>query len=689
MSPQTSGAAETREFQAETRQLLDLMIHSIYSNPDTFLREVISNSSDALDKLRLAALQDSSLGADTSDLHIELIPDAAARTLTIRDNGIGMSRDEVVDLIGTLARSGTGQMREALSAARAAQESGEVSEQATADLIGQFGIGFYSTFMVADTVTLVTRKAGEGVGTRWTSSGEDTYTIEDAADAPQGTSVILQLKPAGGDAALPDYAEEHTLRRVVRTYSDFIAWPIRMEVERPAPEPGSTDGAGADDAAAGDADAPEAPGTVTETETLNSQKALWTRPRSEVTDEEYAEFYRHVSHAWDEPLETITLKAEGTFEYQALLFLPTQVPFDLFSPDTKRGVQLYVRRVFIMDDCEELVPPFLRFVKGIVDAQDLSLNVSREILQQDRQIRAIRKRLVKRVLQTIEQIKTDRPEEFRSFWANFGAVLKEGLIADVDAREQLLAVSTFASTRPAQAGAGDAGSGSDETPRDDERDDDEVGTTIAEYVSRMADGQEEIYYLTGTSRAAVENSPHLEAFRARGVEVLILTDPVDEVWVDAVGEVDGKRLRSVAKGDVDLSGIGSEGEENKDEPDAAEFADLLTWLGEELSDEVKQVRLSHRLTESAACMVGDEFDMTPQLEAMYRASGMELPTSKRILELNPTHPLVERLREQYASDPSAPGLADTARLLSGAAVLAEGGTLSDPAAFAKLLVDRI
>ncbi|RKE62461.1 molecular chaperone HtpG [Dietzia kunjamensis] len=682
MSPQTSGAAETREFQAETRQLLDLMIHSIYSNPDTFLREVISNSSDALDKLRLAALQDSSLGADTSDLHIELIPDAGARTLTIRDNGIGMSRDEVVDLIGTLARSGTGQMREALSAARAAQESGEVSEQATADLIGQFGIGFYSTFMVADTVTLVTRKAGESVGTRWTSSGEDTYTIEDAPDAPQGTSVILQLKPAGGDAALPDYAEEQTLRRVVRTYSDFIAWPIRMDVERPAPEPESTDGDG--EAEGSEAEGSAAGGTVTETETLNSQKALWTRPRSEVTDEEYAEFYRHVSHAWDEPLETITLKAEGTFEYQALLFLPTQPPFDLFSPDTKRGVQLYVRRVFIMDDCEELVPPFLRFIKGIVDAQDLSLNVSREILQQDRQIRAIRKRLVKRVLQTIEQIKTDRPEEFRSFWANFGAVLKEGLIADVEARDQLLAVSTFASTRPTAAGE-DVSEGEGETTGDD----DEVGTTIAEYVSRMADGQEEIYYLTGASRAAVENSPHLEAFRARGVEVLILTDPVDEVWVDAVGEVDGKRLRSVAKGDVDLSGIGSESQEGEDAPDAAEFADLLTWLGEELSDEVKQVRLSHRLTESAACMVGDEFDMTPQLEAMYRASGMELPTSKRILELNPTHPLVTRLREQYASDPEAPGLTDTARLLSGAAVLAEGGTLSDPAAFAKLLVDRI
>ena len=562
-------------------------------------------------------------------------------------------------------------MREALAAARAAQESGEVSEQATADLIGQFGIGFYSTFMVADTVTLITRKAGEAAGTRWSSGGEGTYTIEEAADAPQGTSVILHLKPAGGDAALPDYAEEHTLRRVVRTYSDFIAWPIRMEIERPAPDPGEAAG---EDGAAGDAGAGTA---LTETVTLNSQKALWTRPRSEVTDEEYTEFYRHVSHAWDEPLETITLKAEGTFEYQALLFLPTQVPFDLFSQDTRRGVQLYVRRVFIMDDCEELVPPFLRFVKGIVDAQDLSLNVSREILQQDRQIRAIRKRLVKRVLQTIGQIKTDRPEEFRTFWRHFGAVLKEGLISDVDAREQLLAVSTFASTRPAAA----------EAP---EGHDDEVGTTIAEYVSRMADGQEEIYYLTGTSRAAVENSPHLEAFRARGVEVLILTDPVDEVWVDAVGEVDGTRLRSVAKGDVDLTGIGSDtAGQSEDAPDAAEFTGLLEWLGEELSDEVKQVRLSHRLTESAACMVGDEFDMTPQLEAMYRASGMELPASKRILELNPTHPVVERLRVQHAEDPSAPGLTETARLLSGAAVLAEGGTLTDPAAFAKRVVGRI
>lgn len=647
---------ETRQFQTETRQLLDLMIHSVYSNPDTFLREVVSNASDALDKLRLAALQDSSLEVDTTDLHIELVPDREARTLTVRDNGIGMSRDEVVDLIGTLARSGTASMREALGAARAAQESGEMSEQATADLIGQFGIGFYSTFMVADTVTLVTRKAGESGGTRWESSGEDTYTVEDAPDAPQGTSVTLHLKPTGGDTELPDYTSEHTLRRVVRTYSDFIAWPIRMDVERPAPEP--EDGAERE---------PDAPATVVEHAVLNSQKALWTRPRSEVTDEEYAEFYRHVAHAWDEPLETITLKAEGAFEYQALLFLPSQAPFDLMTPDARRGVQLYVRRVFIMDECEELVPPFLRFVKGIVDAQDLSLNVSREILQQDRQIRAIRKRLVKKVLQTVAQLKRERPEDFRTLWQQFGAVLKEGLISDEDARGQLLEVCVFDST------GGEEG-------------------TLAEYVARMPEGQQDVYYLTGPSREAVEHSPHLEAFRAKGVEVLVLTDPVDEVWVEAVGEVDGHRLRSVAKGDVDLGGIGGGTDERSEEDEEAEaesYAGLLGWMSGELADTVKEVRLSHRLTESAACLVGGEFDMTPQLEAMYRASGMEVPTSKRILELNPAHPLVERLREEQAADASAPGLAQSARLLYGAAVLAEGGRIDDPAAFARLLVERI
>lgn len=686
----TTGGQEKREFQAETRQLLDLMIHSVYSNPDTFLRELISNASDALDKLRLAALTEELPGVDTSDLHIELIADGgesdSARRLTVTDNGIGMSREEVIDLIGTLAKSGTAAMREQLAAARAAAKDGELSEQASADLIGQFGIGFYSTFMVADTVTLVTRKAGEDEVTLWRSSGEDTYDIAtvpvaeaaslgfDGEVPTQGTAIALDLKPTGGDTDLPDYIDEHTLRRVVRTYSDFIAWPIRMAVpDNSADEAGEDSG----DEENADSDVIDE-GPKTKEETLNSQKALWTRPKSEVTDEEYTEFYRHVSHAWDEPAETLTISAEGTFEYQALLFIPSQPPFDLFSPDHRRGVQLYVRRVFIMDDAEALIPQYLRFVKGVVDAADLSLNVSREILQQDRQITAIRKRIVRKVLQAVNAMRENEREKFDEFWQHFGAVVKEGLIADDANREQIFKFTELESTRTVGEG---------ENPR----------TTLAEYVERMAEGQTEIYYITGPSRAAVENSPHLEAFRARGVEVLLLTDPVDEVWVDAAMDFEGKPLRSIAKGDVDLDKVGtkpdaeSEEEEKKADED---FSGLLEWLGGALEDEVKQVRLSHRLVDSPACMVGDTFDMTPQLERMYRANGMEVPTSKRILELNPKHSAVEKLRSEFAAtsdeDSSARAeLAETAKLLAGVAVLAEGGELSDPAAFAKLLASRL
>lgn len=693
----TTGGHEKREFQAETRQLLDLMIHSIYSNPDTFLREVISNGSDALDKLRLAAVTEDYPGVDTSDLHLELIPDAgeagSPRRLTITDNGIGMSREEVIDLIGTLAKSGTAAMRETLAAARSAAADGELSEQATADLIGQFGIGFYSTFMVADTVTLVTRKAGEDEVTLWRSSGEDTYDIAtvpvadaatldfDGAVPTQGTSIALDLKPAGGDTELPDYADANTLRRVVRTYSDFIAWPIRMEVPAPA------DAAGADDAdTEDDASAEEKSSTMVET--LNSQKALWTRPQSEVTDEEYTEFYRHVSHAWDEPAETMTIRAEGSFEYQALLFIPSQPPFDLFSPDHRRGVQLYVRRVFIMDDAEALIPQYLRFVKGVVDAADLSLNVSREILQQDRQIGAIRKRIVRKTLQTVNAMRENEAEKFAEFWQHFGSVVKEGLISDTGNREQILAFAEFESTRAGEAADTEEKAEASEGP---------ARTTLTEYLGRMVEGQTEVYYITGASRAAVENSPHLEAFRARGVEVLLLTDPVDEVWVDAVGDVEGKPLRSIAKGDVDLEKVGTapEGESAEEEKkEDADFAPLLAWLGEALDDRVKEVRLSHRLVDSPACMVGDTFDLSPQLERMYRANGMDVPASKRILELNPKHAAVEKLRAEFAAtsdeDTAARAeLADTAEVLAGIAVLAEGGELADPAAFAKLLAGRL
>ena len=463
--------------------------------------------------------------------------------------------------------------------------------------------------MVADKVELLTRKAGESEATRWESSGDGTYTIESVDDAPQGTSVTLHLKPEDAEDELHDYTSEWKIRELVKKYSDFIAWPIRMEVERrtPAAEEGGEE-------------------TVTvETETLNSMKALWAKSKDEVSDEEYKEFYKHIAHAWDDPLEVIAMKAEGTFEYQALLFIPSHAPFDLFNRDAKIGVQLYVKRVFIMGDCDQLMPKYLRFVKGVVDAQDMSLNVSREILQQDRQVKAIRRRLTKKVLSTIKDLQSERPEDYRTFWTQFGRVLKEGLMSDFDNQDMLLRISSFASTH------------SDEEP-----------TTLAEYVERMKDGQEQIFYATGESRQQLLKSPHLEAFKAKGYEVLLLTDPVDEIWVGTVTEFDGKPLQSVAKGEVDLD---SEDEKTAHEAEREEqerdFADLLTWLKETLSEHVKEVRLSTRLTESPACLITDTFGITPALARMYRASGQVVPVGKRILELNPNHPLVTGLRQAH------------------------------------------
>lgn len=633
---------EQLEFQTETRQVLDLMIHSVYSNKDTFLRELISNASDALDKLRLETFRNKDLQADTSDLHIDLEVDREQRTLTVRDNGIGMSRDEVIDLIGTLAKSGTAELRRKLHEVKDAA--------ASSDLIGQFGIGFYSTFMVADKVTLVTRHAGESQATRWESSGEATYTIETLDDAPQGTAVTLHLKPEDAEDHLFDYTSEWKIKEIVKKHSDFIAWPIRMEVERTTP---GTD---------------EKPAETTRTtETINSMKALWARPKDDVSEDEYHEFYRHVGHAWDDPLATIPMRAEGTFEYQALLFIPSHAPYDLFMRERKTGIHLYVKRVFIMDDCDDLVPEYLRFVKGVVDAQDLSLNVSREMLQQDRQIKAIRRRLTKKVLSTVKDMMADAPEKYRTFWSQFGRVVKEGLMSDTDNRETLLTISSFDSTHS-----------------------DDMQTTLAGYVERMKDGQEQIYYMTGESRQLIESSPHMEAFRAKGLEVLLLTDPVDEMWVGSVSEFDGKRFQSIAKGEVDLD---TEEEKKAAEVEREEqeqtFADLLSWLTETLDEHVKQVRLSSRLTTSPACLVGDTFSMSPTLEKMYRASGQPLPQTKRILELNPIHPLVTGLRQAHAERSDDPSLGETAELLYGMALIAEGGELADPAHFTRLLANRL
>ena len=639
---------EQLEFQAEARQLLDLMVHSVYSNKDSFLRELISNASDALDKLRLEAFRNKDLDVDTSDLHIDVEVDKEARTLTIRDNGIGMTRDEVVSLIGTLAKSGTAELRQQLREAK--------NEAASEELIGQFGIGFYSSFMVADKVELLTRKAGESEATRWESSGEGTYTIEAVEGAPQGTSVTLHLKPEDTEDELHDYTSEWKIRGLVKKYSDFIAWPIRMEVERREP-------------AASDEEGESGEETVTkEVETLNSMKALWARPKEEVSEEEYKEFYKHIAHAWDDPLEIIAMKAEGTFEYQALLFIPSHAPFDLFNRDAQTGIQLYVKRVFIMGDCDQLMPEYLRFVKGVVDAADMSLNVSREILQQDRQIKAIRRRLTKKVLSTIKELQSERPDDYRTFWTQFGRVVKEGLLSDFDNPETLLQIASFASTH------------SEEEP-----------TTLAGYVERMKEGQEQIFFATGETRQQILKSPHLEAFKAKGYEVLLLTDPVDEVWVGTVTEFEGKPLQSVAKGEVDLSSEGDESEAEREEQQK-EFADLLNWMKETLSEHVKEVRLSSRLTDSPACLITDAFGITPALARLYRASGQDIPVGKRILELNPNHPLVTGLRaaqQKAKGDEELAQVAETAELLYGTALLAEGGALDDPARFAELLADRL
>ncbi|MFF7111585.1 molecular chaperone HtpG [Streptomyces albogriseolus] len=630
-------STETFEFQVEARQLLQLMIHSVYSNKDVFLRELVSNASDALDKLRLAKLRDDTLDADVSDLHIELEIDRDARTLTVRDNGIGMSYDEVGRLIGTIANSGTAQFLKELK---------EAQDAAGAEgLIGQFGVGFYSGFMVADEVTLVTRRAGERQGTRWSSRGEGTYTLERVDDAPQGTSVVLHLKPADPDNQLHDYTSVWKIKEIVKRYSDFITWPVRLVGEK--------DGKDDEGGAAGP-------------ETLNSMKALWARPRDEVSEDEYHELYKHIGHDWREPLETIQLHAEGTFEYQALLFVPSHAPHDLFRQNMRHGLQLYVKRVFIMDDCEALLPAYLRFVKGVVDAQDLSLNVSREILQQDRHIRMMQRRLTKKVLSSVKSMMTGAPEKYATFWREFGAVLKEGLVTDPDNRDALLAVASFASSR-----------------------EDGEAVTLKQYVERMPEGQDDIYYITGESREAIDNSPHMEAFRERGIEVLLLTDPVDEVWVDAVGEFEGKRLRSVAKGEIDLDAREDDKSEDEQKQQAESYAGLLGWMRERLDDDVKEVRLSTRLTRSPACLVADADDLTPALENMYRAMGQEVPHSKRILELNPDHALVKGLNEAYSEREDRSELTDTAELLYTLAVVAEGGRPKDPARFVRLMADRL
>ncbi len=640
--------ATTHEFQTQAREILDLMVYSVYSNKDIFLRELISNSSDALDKLRFRSLEEKELEVWAADPHIRLAVDAAARTLEVTDNGVGMDRDDLVAYLGTIARSGTKEFAEAIKAAK--------SEGAPDDLIGQFGVGFYASFMVAKRVQVLTRKAGDDQAWLWDSSGDGTYTLrEGERDAP-GTTVTLFLRDTDEEAGLHDYVSEWVLREIVRKYSDFVSYPIRMEVTRqeaPRDEEGKPK-EGAE------------PETIRKDEVLNSMKAIWTRPEGEVTDEEYTEFYRHLTRDWGEPLARVISRAEGTSEFKMLLYLPERAPADLFWRDAAHGVNLYIKRIFIMNDCKELLPFHLRFVKGVVDSEDLPLNISREVLQQDRHVKIIRKNLVKKVMDTLGKMRDDEREKFDGFWREFGKVIKEGLVQEPDQRDGLLDLALFESTH------GEPGS----------------LTSLAEYMERMPEGQEAIYFLSGRSREALVGSPHLEAFAAREMEVLLLSDPVDELWADQAAPYNDRSFVNAAKGTVDLPDAKSdEDAEAKDAPDEEAWKPLLETLQTPLDEHVKSVRFSTRLTESPACLVSDTGDMTPQLEQMMRSMGQEIPPQKRILELNPDHPVVLQLKGLHEADGADSRLTDYAILLHGHATLAEGGVPSDPAGFARRVAD--
>lgn len=663
-------STERHEFQAEIKQLLDLMIHSLYSDRDIFLRELISNASDALDKLRYLQAADASIES-AGDPNIRISTDSAANTITISDNGVGMSRDEVVKNIGTIAKSGT---KEFLAAAKAAQR-----KEMTPELIGQFGVGFYSAFMVADRVELATRRVGEAHATLWTSLGDGTYTIDQGDRAEHGTSITLHLKPraAAGDASEAnadqldrDYTQEWTIRSIVRKYSDFVAYPIRMAVAQPAAGAEDADDTADDAAAANDASGADAKAAgAMQDVTLNSGKAIWDRAKGDVSEDEYKEFYRHISHDWQAPLRTIPVNIEGTIEARALMFLPSQAPPDMYSPEMKRGLQLYVKRVFVMDECKELMPTHFRFVKGVVDAHDLSLNVSREILQKDRQIGVIKKQLVKKVISTLDDMKRNALESYTTFWREFGPVMKEGLLGFEEADNEKLLDLVMAYSTKKDGKATDL-------------------TTMEAYVERMPAEQTAIYVLTGSSPEAAAKSPLLESFAAKNIEVLLFADPVDELWIERAPKYKGKNIVSVGRGEVKL---GSEAEQKQEAETLAEkqreFADLLACFRVHLQQDVKEVRVSNRMTSSAACLVTDGSAPSPRLQRMLAQMGQAPEKAKPILEINPAHELVIKVSDIFKQSGTDPRLAMFAQILYTQAAISETGQIPNPDAFGHALND--
>lgn len=622
MTTSTAAQRETMGFQTEVKQLLQLMIHSLYSNREIFLRELVSNASDACDKLRFEGLHNAALFESDSNLSIGVSYDKDANTLTISDNGIGMSRDEVINNLGTIAKSGTREFFSKLSG----------DQQKDAGLIGQFGVGFYSAFIVADKVSVVTRRAGETAdqGVSWESDGGGEFSIEMVEKAERGTQITLHLR-----ADQNDLLSGQKLRSIIHKYSDHIVQPIVMKKEE------WKDGAQV---------------ISDEDETVNQASALWARSKNEITDEEYTAFYKHVGHDYEDPLAWTHARVEGRQEYTQLLYIPARAPFDMWDHNARHGIKLYVRRVFIMDDAEQLLPSYLRFVRGIVDSSDLPLNVSREILQESKDIEAIRSGCTKKILGLLEDLAANDQEKFTKFWAEFGMVLKEGAGQDFANKDKIAGLLRFASTHA---------------------DNDTQNVSLADYIARMKDGQDKIYYITADTFNAAKNSPHLEVFRKKGIEVLLLSDRVDEWVVGSVTEFGGKSLVSVAKGGLDLGNLEDEAEKQEQEKQANDHKGLIEKIKVSLAERVKEVRVTHRLTDSPACLVADEHDLGANMMRMLKAAGQKAPTSKPILEINPTHPVVMRLNaEQKHFD-------DWTAVLFDQALLAEGGQLDDPAGFVK------
>lgn len=620
---------ETMGFQTEVKQLLNLMINSLYSNKEIFLRELISNAADAADKLRFEALSDDALYEEDGDLNIRVDFDKEARTITITDNGIGMTREEVINNIGTIARSGT--------KAFFGQLTGDQAKDS--QLIGQFGVGFYSAFIVADKVTLKTRRAGttKEHGVLWESAGEGEFNIETIEKATRGTEVTLHLREDEDE-----FINGWRLRNVIRKYSDHINLPIIMQKEPVPDEEGKIDE------------------SIIEDETVNKATALWTLSKNDITDEQYKEFYKQIAHDFQDPLSWSHNKVEGNTEYTSLLYIPSKAPFDLWDRDRMHGIKLYVKRVFIMEDSEQLMPRYLRFIRGVIDTNDLPLNVSREILQSSKVIDTIRAASVKKILSELNKMANNEPEQYAEFWKEFGQVIKEGPGEDFANKEALAKLLRFASTETGNA---------DQT------------VSLEDYVSRMKDKQDKIFYITAESYAAAKNSPHLEVFRKKGIEVLLLTDRVDEWLVNSLTDFDGKHLQSVAKGDLDLGELEDEEEKKAHEEVEKNFEDLVERVKKTLDEKVKDVRITHRLTDSPACLVADNYDMSGNLERMLKAAGQQVSASKPILELNPEHPMVAKLKDEQNDEQ----FSDWTSIIFDQALLAEGGQLEDPASFVKKL----